>query len=325
MDEYDLEQYRYLTGACVGIFPLFCALVGWYLPRWRHEFFTTYRVKNSARRKNWYRWVGIGAFLQALELLFVFLVYLELVAGESLLSGDFFTGLRVGLCVSVMFAWLVVVVLVAVRKVVMAVRGATPYDRQSPQGEVSLGETQHWAKKEIAALEARLANAGPAEPGRERAAEYLEVAQRLFAFVRVNQSVFLRDVPRTGAIDAVVAAVLCRVARSALEKGEPVAEEKALCLFNPLHEPAHGTHEMDLGLPDGPDAYPLCQGCLLDVRTASEFELLHRNLMVPLGTGHGHQYFLHTILMLLYGDTRPREFFKLAKEALHLAETDIRH
>lgn len=311
-DDYDLEVYRELSGACVSFVPVVLALVGWYLPRWRRRFFTAVRKgDHSGRLRIWDRWIGVGALLLALGLLLFFLVYLELVEGEALLSSDFFTGLREGFAVGMAFAILVTVVLMAVRKVVMLVRRATPYD---PRERLNSTQARRMADEEIAALAARVGAAGAGEPGRERAEEYLELARKLFEVARPGRSVFYR-IGGTGAVEAVAAVVLCQVARSALEKGEPVAEEQTLCFFNPLHGWSHGTHELSLGERSPRQSYPLCPTCLGHALAETDEEVVQRMLTVPRVTAdYGRGDF--TTSVFPGGDTRPIQLVRRAERSL---------
>lgn len=321
MDSDDLSAFRYAAGASVGFFPLLVALIGWYFPRWRRGFFTTYRKTDPARIQEWDRWAGIVALLLAVALVGIFLVYLEVTVGEGLLSSDFFTGLREGLVIGVVSAGVVVTLLMAARKVVMLARGVRRYD---PRERMNLTQARRMANEELDALGARLSAAQPGEPGRERAEEYLEFARKLFAAARPGRSVFIAN-GGTGVLEAVSAVVLCRVARSALEQGKPLAEEQILCFFNPLHGPSQGTRELSMGGRDPRRAYPLCHSCLEHVLAEPEEKVVQRRLTVPALMGSHPDV---TFTSMAFGgpeDIRPIKLLSAAKNAMESADRLRRH
>ncbi|MGP4115002.1 hypothetical protein ACTWP5_29380 [Streptomyces sp. 4N509B] len=324
MDGQDLETLQAVAGVCVGLAAVLVGLVGWYLPHWQRGFRTTYRPGFEERARAWRRRSGVAALVVALVVAAVWGGYLALAEGELVLGGRFLLAVVQGAAAGLVLAGGVVVALMAVRAAVMAVRRATPYGqlvRMDPR------QARRRAEHELTALGEALEHAGTQAPGRQRAGEYLELARRLHAG-SAERAPGRRTDPEwevlfaRGAVDAVVAAVLCRTARDALEHGRPVPEDRALCLFNPLHEPAAGTHEMTLE--DRLGAYPLCGPCREHVRTTPESEWEVRMLLF--NAWHEapafHVRFLGVVVPFLDGDTRPAKFVELARAILASAEED---
>ncbi|MFC5746911.1 hypothetical protein [Actinomadura rugatobispora] len=274
MDAQELESYRRFAGVAVGGVPLLIALVAGYVPVWRRGFATE---RTDEVRGTWYGgMVGLAVVLIAVGLA-GFMLHLQATEGAALLEEPFWTGLRDGaIIVGVVLGVLMIILLWVLRKIVMVVRGKTPY---SPFEKLGSGELRGRFKEERNALRERLEAGVPGGPAREQAVACLEAADT------ITKELAPRAVAYTGGWpDHFVAVVLCRVARMVLDTGVPVDGNVPFCWLNPLHGPATAVYGQEAR------PRPLCGGCLEELGADPQREV--HPLHVPHRDGGWQPYLL---------------------------------